>query len=378
MKIFYYVKNLIGIGHIVRSLNIAKELTDAQITFVTGGIDFTIPNYSHIHQVKLPGLKMNQDMEVVSADDVTPLDELKARRKQTLKNYFSMANYDVIITEQFPFGGHSLKEEIFEILHLNARKSKPGLVISSVRDILSPDMTGEERDVKTISYLNRYYDRVLVHSDEKILPLEKTFHSTEKIKHLLSYTGFVVEKHDSLESNPSFIPTVVFGMGGSDRGFEFLNTVLLTSNALQSNNEHHKLIVYLGKYGEHEFDKYADLVKNDSHIEIRRFDNSFITELKKTHVYVGLAGYNTMMDLLQIGTPGIIYPYTNRHEPDLRLRTLNLEDQFDILDRSNICISTLYNKIRYRLCKFERYNSPLDFRGAQKSAQLIRDWYNKK
>lgn len=371
-NIFWYVQSSIGIGHIVRSLNIIKKLSNCKIMIVTGGIPCAIENYPHITHVNLPGIIMNSNMELEPMSTGIDLDVVKAKRKTIIRNYFSTCNFDMIVTEQFPFGGHSLKEELFELFRLNQKKSKLSTVVASVRDILSPDMSGEERDPKTLTYIQKYYDKILVHSDETILPLSKTFQSCDKIKHLIRYTGYVTQdysKINQLQSKDPY-PTIVFGMGGSDRGFNFLDRVLVASETLSSQIKH-KLIVFVGKLCETKKIQYQIKASHLPHVTVLDFSPSFLNYLASASLYVGLAGYNTTMDLLHFGIPGIIYPYTERHEPDLRLRTLNKNHQWDILDRSTYGIDTLVQLMTQRLNSQQRYLNEINLNGADISAQHI-------
>ena len=54
-------------------------------------------------------------------------------------------------------------------------------IVSSVRDVIESE-NGGEKDAFICALLNKWYDAILVHSDERIVPFKASFPMADQIK----------------------------------------------------------------------------------------------------------------------------------------------------------------------------------------------------
>ncbi|SDR63312.1 hypothetical protein SAMN05519103_08477 [Rhizobiales bacterium GAS113] len=120
-----------------------------------------------------------------------------ARRSDALLAAHAAFRPHVIVTELFPFGRRQLSEEFLALLEA-ARATRPRpAILSSIRDILQPP-SKPQRAAQTLERLGRYYDGVLVHADESVIPLDASWPVDKALARRLDYTGYVADRRRAL------------------------------------------------------------------------------------------------------------------------------------------------------------------------------------
>lgn len=305
----YYCQYLVGIGHLVRSLNICRSLVKKfEIDFLLGGyqVDVTLES-PHFHILELPPL----DLENPSAAGFTEeiLKTKIAERQSYIENI--KLPYDFFITEIFPFSKWCFKDEI-ETLILKIKKLNPNCVIacslrdsSSLRDICSvysPDL-----EYRILDFIDKYYDVVFVHSDPRIYKLEESFSIVEKqLKHKLIYTGFIVRPDEKIALNKRE-KRIVVSLGSGRFGGELLHAVLKVISFFPN----YKFVFITGpKTSDVLINEFKELVPSSSkNIQILPFIDHFPEYLSKSALSISLGGY-TIMDIVYTKTPALVYPST--------------------------------------------------------------------
>ena len=89
MKIIQYCQHVWGVGHLFRTLEILKALSDHEIVMVTGGERVDIPLPEHVREIHLPGIMMDLDYKGFLTTDVElSFDEVKAKRIKQIYEIF--------------------------------------------------------------------------------------------------------------------------------------------------------------------------------------------------------------------------------------------------------------------------------------------------
>ena len=103
-KILFYCQYHLGMGHLVRSVEILRSLaTEFEICFVKGGTDvegLDLPE--NIQVVTLPVL-LSEHRQLQVADPSQDLETVKQQRTITLLNIFDEFQPDCLIIEGYPF-----------------------------------------------------------------------------------------------------------------------------------------------------------------------------------------------------------------------------------------------------------------------------------
>src|SRR5215831_843045 len=119
-RILFYSQHVLGMGHFVRAMEIARGLRNFRVRFLNGGMSVDgFPYPPGIERVDLPPVKADADLKYIeSTDPSRGLDELKRSRQETLLSEFDRFDPDVLILELFPFGR---RQFVFELMPLLAR-----------------------------------------------------------------------------------------------------------------------------------------------------------------------------------------------------------------------------------------------------------------
>ena len=217
--ILFYVQHLLGIGHLRRTVAIARACANQGlcVEVVSGGlpIDLGPDNALRIHQLK-PLKSADLSFSQVVDHDGVPLNEsMQKERTGKLLEIFHKLQPDLLVTELFPFGRRRFRFELLPLLEAARAGKTPA--ICSVRD--SVQQRSEERETETIAWLRQYYAKVLVHGDERFMPFGDSFGRAPEIADLLKYTGFVdTATNTQGQTPPDAVPEVLVSAGGGSAG----------------------------------------------------------------------------------------------------------------------------------------------------------------
>ena len=138
MKILLYCQYVWGMGHLFRSLELTRALSDHDVILVAGGREVDIELPEHVTLVRLPGLYMDEQFTTLMAEAAgQTVDAVQHQRKEILFSLFEQHRPDVFIIELYPFGRSMFGFELQPLLE-DVRRGRFGdiKVVCSLRDIL--------------------------------------------------------------------------------------------------------------------------------------------------------------------------------------------------------------------------------------------------
>ena len=325
MKIIQYCQHVLGIGHLFRSLEICRALSDHDVILVTGGppVDQNLPQ--HVREVRLPDLQMNPEFKgLFSSRKTCTLEQIKADRQQCLLALFEREKPDIFLVELYPFGRKAFRFELDPVLQALGNRLPACGAVCSVRDILveKPDrFKHESRVVKT---LNGCFDAVLVHADPRLAQLEETFEQFDEIQIPVIYTGYIAPrpKPDAGQQIRRQLQLgadeflIIASAGGGNVGAPLLKAVVRAFDQLNAPNPG-RLIVFSGPFLEPgDFDDLQQMAGRN--VQIERFTPDFLSYLAAADLSVSMGGYNTTMNILASGVPALVWPFDQNQEQRLR------------------------------------------------------------
>lgn len=321
-KLLFYCQHLLGLGHLTRSLATCRELVRYfDVDFVQGGPDegksLSHPNFRHIFLKPL--LMREADSTLYDPSGKLAPEELVLLRASQIEEQLRSQSYDFVVTELFPFGRKKIKKEILRLIEL-AKAANPKVgVYCGLRDILVTKHDADRRDRDIANIVNDYYDGVLVHSDEKVLKLEETYSQVPSIADKIHYTGFITETHPPLRTEPRR-PEVLVSMGGGVVGSEMLLAVAEATSLLPE--LHFRFLI--GPYAPADLRGKLEAIRDrqTGSVTIEGLSKNFEEELLGVALSISLAGYNTLMNILNTKTMALVYPYRGNQEQILRARRL--------------------------------------------------------
>ena len=387
MNILFYCQYVWGMGHLVRSLEFARALSDHAVTLVAGGQEVAVNLPDHVDFVRLPALYMDEMFTtLIPGDSGRTVAQIKQERKEILYALFEQKQPDVFIVELYPFGRSIFGFEL-EPLLADIRTGKVGAVktVCSLRDILVEKKDPPAYEERVLQKLNQDFDALLIHSDENLLRLNETFTREDNINIPVVYTGFIAQQSDPANGRmlrqdldiSAKQKLIVASAGGGRSGYKLLNSVLDACELLRDSLPI-RLEVFTGPFMENE--AYEKLVARSAPgIGIQRYTRRFLDYLYAADLSVSLAGYNTCMNLLVTQVPAIVYPYVRQREQPMRVNKFKNMLPMKILNDDDLRPERLSDHIVHMLGQNSTLKTlPIDMNGAANAAGFLSRWVNKR
>jgi predicted glycosyltransferase len=370
----FYCQYIFGIGHLVRSVEILRELLkNHEVYLINGGQivkEFEFP--LSLNVINIPAISVNDNSwELQSVDPSLSLEQIKNIRAKKLISIYNQLKPDILIVEHFPFGRETFYFELIPLLKQVKSKGSSTKVISSVRDIIiiNPD---NNREDEICFLLNNYFDMVLIHSDPQLFKLEESFDSINKVKCPIHYTGYVIKnklKRGIKSFELSLRENIILVSVGSGRsGFNLLECVINAAFLLEQSLKH-KFLIFTGP---HITDENFALLQNKSeklkNVSLNRYETDLSSYMHVADISISMGGYNTTMEVIYTGVKSIIFPFDmEQYKRAEKLEKLGL---IEIVKPSNLQADYIADKI-IKLIDREIPKINLDFCGAEKTASLI-------
>ncbi len=363
-RIAFYCQHLLGVGHLTRSFAITNQLVSSfDVEFIQGGPDIgKIPDQSVMVHYLSPLQMKESTAELYDPIDGRDVDAVFADRMKVLQE-IAGRRFDFLIVELFPFGRKKFKAEILGFIAEIRRLNPKIQVICSLRDILVEKHDYLVRDKKNADLVNQYFDHVFVHSDPNILKLDQTYSAVNEIEKKISYTGFVTESadipdHECELMNDSGLPQILISQGGGVVGRELLEGFARIVSALPD----YFFLFSMGPNAPKDLRTVlVDIIGNCSNYKIVDFLQNFEAELCASKLSASLAGYNTMMNLLNRKSTALVFPYMANREQNLRATAIEKFGALKILRSDDLKSKKLLEIVKNQISnKYPVFEIELD------------------
>lgn len=388
-RVLFFVQHLRGIGHLKRAAVLARTLAGdgIEVDILSGGPTVPGLDIGAARLFQLPPVFSPDDgyTRLVDEDGRPATPDRHRRRRARLTGHLRSRRPDMVIVEMFPFGRSQIRDDILALLEAaRAMRPRPWLV-SSVRDILPAKRT-PERYREMAEDADRYFDYVMVHGDEKLIPFDASFPPAARLKGKLRYTGYVAETEagakgrdrERTEMAQGKAPgagdgEVVVSAGGGAFAKGLLEAALAARRLSRLSSRTWRLIT--GPNFE-DGDFRALEAAAPAGVVVERTRDDFPELLQRAAVSVSQAGYNTVMDILTSGARAVVVPYVNgrQTEQGLRAERLAARGVVRALTGGVITPEALAGAIDAQAEGAPASAAGIDLDGATKSARLIAGW----
>ena len=324
-KVMFYCQHILGMGHLIRSVEIVRGLIpDFQICFVNGGQvieEFEFPR--EIEVINIPAIKTDSEFtELTPVDDSLTMSELETIRTKILLETCDRFQPDILIIELFPFGRRRFSFELIPLME--KAKAMGAKIVSSVRDIVVTKQNQQRHEEKVCRLINKYFDMLLIHGDPNFVKLNLSFSRVNDLTCPVHYTGYVVQPlpQPQLIANK---PIILVSVGGGRFGHDLLECVAHTAPILKDKIPHY-LQVFTGAFSPDEvLVKLQQITKNLDNITIERYTPNFLNYMQQADLSIGMSGYNTTMNILSTGVKAMMMAFqgNNDKEQETRLKKLD-------------------------------------------------------
>ena len=378
--VLLYVQSLLGIGHLRRAGVIAAAMAAAglDVTMVSGSPPVPGIGAGAARLAQLPPVRAADDSFKLLLDEHDrPIDDAwKGQRRDRLLAILDEVRPTVLITELFPFGRRQMRFELLPLLdRAHARAPRPRIACS-VRDILvsRPDAARNQEVVQT---LQTYYDRILVHGDERVIALDETFPMLGPVAGMLSYTAYAVTADavgaDAAQAGASSedgAGEVVVSAGGGAAAAGYMQAVLRLRPTLPLAGHRWRFVT-----GQHMpepvFAAMRQAAGGDTIVERSRPDLPAV--LGRAALAIAQAGYNTVAELLAAGTPAVVVPFEGGAETEQRIRAERLAARglLQMVPERDLTADRLGAAMRAAVAGGRRSNPGIRLDGAARTAALV-------
>lgn len=319
---FIHVQHLLGTGHALRAAAIGRALAarGVSVTLATGNRLPPLLDTTDIEIIELPPVRAaDARFKTFLTPDGQEIDEewKEARTKATL-DAFQARPFDLLLTETWPFGRRPFAFEMQRLVDAAKALPHPPLMASSIRDILvrKQEVWKEEEMAERALAA---YDLVLVHSDPSFIRLEDSFPFTERVSHLLRYTGFAETGTGGADApDDEGCDEVIVSCGGGAVGIGLLRAALeARALSLLAGDCRWRLLAG------HDIDEESFLElsrQGGKSVVVERARRDFPSLLERARLSISQAGYNTVLDILRAGVPSVLVPFAQIKETEQQQR----------------------------------------------------------
>ena len=370
--LLFYCQHSVGMGHLVRSLALVRELsTRFEVTFVSGGkLPRGIAFPAGVRCTNLPPLGMDDSGRLISRDGRRSADRALAQRKRILIDTCRAVRPRVVVIELFPFGRRKFAAELEPLLE-EVRSRRDTLVFCSLRDILV-SRPNPDHDARAAQILNRCFDGVLVHADPAFARLEESFTGTIGSDVRVLYTGFV-HRNDQYRERPTLRPgTIVVSAGGGLVGEPLLRCAVEAHELLPPASRCPLTLVAGPFLPQQAWNALRLAAQGRRGVHLRRSVSDLTGELARAAASISQCGYNTAMDLLAARVPALVVPFGDGSEDEQSKRARRLEalGLVRVLPVSELRPARLAEEMKHLLA-FRPAASTIDVDGAASTARLL-------
>ena len=378
MKVLMYCQHVLGIGHLVRSTEIARALSrEGDVTFVSGGAPVDGFPFPHgVRLAQLPPIQSDAEFGALEncggCQDIEELQDLRCRQLLALFNEFLP---HVLIIELFPFGRKRFAFELLPLLECARRRDEETLVVCSLRDILVEKSDRTKHEERVCRIVNKYFDLILVHGDPRFQTLGESFHRVGDLRCELRYTGFVQQADNGTAAMMERSePIIVASIGsGRYRHGQFLLESVIRAAALLEGMIPHRFCIFAGPFIPDEVYEHLQCMGHEArNVEIQRYSPGLLAYLNRADLSISMGGYNTIMNLLATGIRSLVYPYTSNNDQEQHIRARKLESLgiVELLHPDMLAPPLLASRIGGMLAKTPT-RLKVDMNGAANTARIL-------
>lgn len=299
-----------GLGHLRRTMTIAESLRArfpaSSILVTTGSPCAThFQNGPGIDIVKLPSVTKNGSGAYVSRSLSLEIDSVVELRRKLLDQIHESFRPDLLIVDHQVLG---LADELDTVLA--AARERGTRTILGVRDIIdSADVVAREWGrPRARRALAHEYDRVCVYGDPGVFDPRHEYPMPTELRDRLEFVGYVARTDAPVRvpREESQRPRVLVTVGGGEDGSGRVETFL---DSLEIATPHFDSTIILGPLYDQERGRLIKKRLRDvPGVEVQMFHADVPHLLSRSDAVVSMAGYNSVVEILQSGVPAVLCP----------------------------------------------------------------------
>jgi predicted glycosyltransferase len=374
LRLLFYVQHLLGVGHFRRAMALVRacEAAGIEVTVASGGrpVEGIAPAG---RLVQLPPAESldSRFSSIVDAQGRPIDDRWREMRRDRLLKLFAEAEPDLLLIEQFPFGRRAFRFELLPLIEAAMSQRPRPVTVCSLRDVLVAK-SDPERQAEMIALARRCFDRVLVHGDPAVIPLEASFPAARALSDRILYTGYVVDSAalaPAAQGEAVEQDEILVSAGGGAVGRPLIEAALAARPLTRWHDRPWRIVTGPGM-AERDVAELRRALPEDVRLDRVRPDLPAL--FGRCHLSVSQAGYNTLMELLSVRARALVVPFAEASETEqtLRARRLAAMGLLDLVETDALEPGPFAAAID-RAAARSRPVVRLNFDGAMQTARLL-------
>jgi len=318
VRLLIYTQDGLGLGHLRRASSVAAEFLrgepEGSVLTISdsplGSLLRDVPNHDYL---KLPSIVKAGPGDWRPHSLPMNIAEMRQLRARLILEAATAFRPDAVLVDHMP---HGAMGELIPTLDL--LRDTPTHVVLGVRDIIdAPEVVRERwRTEGAFDALATYYDRVLVYGQSDVFDLPQAYGWPEELNRLVRFCGYVCaapppNKPKAVRSRRlSPVPggRLIVAMAGGGADAYALMSSLLDAVPEICAAEPCGLVIVTGPF-------MPDLQRRDLKlraeglpVRLRTMVSDPLRYVASADLVVAMAGYNTTMEVLRLGTPALLVP----------------------------------------------------------------------
>jgi predicted glycosyltransferase len=335
-RILLYSHDTYGLGHLRRTLAIARQLArdlpHANQLLVTGSIvagAFELP--SHLDLIKLPALSKRSDGRYKARALPLSLPQTIAWREQMILQATRTFQPDLVLVDKTPAGVQGELRPTLRYLQTCQPETRLVLGMRDIED--DPETTCAEWETNGTRQLHEeVYDSLLLYGERRIFDPVREYAMSRAAAAKLVPCGYLGGAKPARspqdvrrELDADDRPLIVVAVGGGGDGFSLLKTYLDALASDRALGGVHSLVVTGPLMARRKRDQLRNEARCD-HLSFIEFTPDLVSYLAAADLVVSMAGYNAVCEMLSLGVRSLLIPRV-RPRLEQRLRAERLAER---------------------------------------------------
>jgi predicted glycosyltransferase len=358
--VLLYAQDGKGMGHITRSLTIARHLIrtyanlSARLVTESPLLD-ELPLPHGCAYVRLPTHLVSDTLAKTEEDDEAYNQHLSDERARILRNVALLLAPDLVLVDHEPFGHRSeFRDGLYA---LKARHPNTKLVLG-LRDIIDDParIRAKWEALEVYDALENLYDGIVVYGLPHLFDVAQAYSMPPSIRSKLYYCGYVVQERKAVNTDeirrmyglPRDGPLIVATVGGGRDGGPVIEAAKVAVARLQQKLPGLSAVFVTGPFMP--LDQQARLrAQSPPRCRVLSTADNFKL-IAAADAVVGMGGYNSVWEALSQGRPLVIVPRsTYKREQTIRAEVLASHGLARLLQQADLTGESLAEALEWAL-----------------------------
>jgi len=330
-SVLFYAQDARGLGHITRTLTIARHLLDAypDVVGYVATKSHIAPNTTFPERcdfIKLPSRRTPKTL--VEDDDEVGRAHFRRLRSHILREIALGLAPDLVLVDHEPLGAMGEFRDGLWALRTACRHTR---FIFGLRDIMDdPErIRAQWRELGVYEALEHVYDGIAVYGSPRLYDVAQAYDIPASVRHKLHYCGFIVRDPPTADAAalrqefdlPARAPVLLATVGSGSDGYPVLEAAQAAVRCLQERYPELHSVMVTGPFMPPE-ERARLEARAPRACRVVSFADNFKL-MAAADVILSMGGYNSVCEALVTGRPLVIVPRaTHKVEQQIRAETL--------------------------------------------------------